>query len=150
MVKGVSKGRGGVQGGTESGGRMPRPRHPDCPGTAPVSFLRCDGSMTPHARMWSWSASQELGDTERQVQGLAAVEPGIAGGGVALVKLVLHDILHAAEALGDVVPGQFDVDATRPGADLTMGREESLELSDDVVEPPRLLAALGGEGVSVH
>ncbi len=55
-----------------------------------------------------------------------------------------------AEALGHVVAGQLDVHPARPGPDLAVGTEEAAELADDVVEAPRLVTAVGGEGVAVH
>ena len=61
------------------------------------------------------SGAEQLGDAEGQVERLAAVEPGVAGGGVALVELALDDVLDPTEALGDVVAGQLDVDAAGPG-----------------------------------
>ena len=44
----------------------------------------------------------ELGDAEREVEALAAVEPRVAHRLVAVVELGVEDLVGAAEALGDV------------------------------------------------
>src|SRR2546423_13760283 len=61
------------------------------------------GANPTPLREGSRSAAQELGHPERQVQRLAGVEAGVAGGGVADVELVLEDRLGPAQALGDVI-----------------------------------------------
>ena len=74
------------------------------------------------------SAAQQVGDLEGQVERLAGVEPGVAGGGVAQLQLVLEDLVGAAQALGDVVAGQLDVHAARPGPFGPAGGEELPDL----------------------
>src|SRR5664280_3603704 len=78
--------------------------------TLPLWWPPVPGSTTPprcgdRSTQSPWSAAQEFGHAECQVEGLSAVEPGVTGGGVALVELSLHDLLDATQALGDVVPG---------------------------------------------
>src|SRR3954464_14005414 len=68
----------------------------------------------PRACEW-WGAggvspTQHLRDQEGQLEGLAGVEPGVAGGLVAAVEVLVADVHRAAEALGDVLTGQLDVD----------------------------------------
>ena len=81
---------------------------------------------------------------------MAGVEPGVAGGGVVQLEVVLQDLLRAAQALGHVVAGQLDVDASRPGSGIPMYHKESLDLAQNVVEAAGLAAGRGGEGVAVH
>src|SRR5215472_4879150 len=69
-----------------------------------------------------------VGDEERQVEGLAAVEPGIARGLVPVAQIAFGDVLPAAHALGDVVAGELDVDAARVGAERAVHLEEAGDL----------------------
>ena len=66
-----------------------------------------------------------------------------------MVELRLGEILGAAEALGDVLPGVLEVHAARPDALGAARHEEALDLGHDRVEVPRLAAA-GDEDVAVH
>ena len=66
-----------------------------------------------------------LGDHERQVERLAAVQPRVAGRLVALVQVGLDDLVAAADALGHVVAGELDVDAARVGAERAVDLEEA-------------------------
>src|SRR4051794_1201776 len=92
------------------------------------------------------SATQHLRDQEGQLQGLAGVQPGVAGGLVPAVEVLVADLHGAAEALGDVLAGQLDVDAARPGAQRPVDVEEAEHLVDDAVEVPGLVAGGGGGG----
>src|SRR5487761_508606 len=74
------------------------------------------------------AVAQQFGDPEGEVQRLAAVEPGVAGRGIAQFEVVLNDLLSAAQALGHAVAGELDVDATGPGARLPAGSEEAGDL----------------------
>ena len=60
------------------------------------------------------------------------------------------DLVGAAEALGDVVAGELDVDAARPGALGAVRPDEAGDLAEDVVEVAGLAAARAGERVAVH
>ena len=60
--------------------------------------------------------AQHLGDEEGQLEGLLGVEAGVAGRLVAAGQVDVGDVLGAAEALGDVLAGELDVDAARVGA----------------------------------
>ena len=90
---------------------------------------------------WRAQSREELGDPEGEVEGLAGVEAGVAHRLVAVVEVGVEDLLGAAEALGDVVAGELDVDAARPGALGPVGGEEAGDLGQDVVEVAGLLAA---------
>src|SRR5690242_854538 len=59
-----------------------------------------------------------VGDAERQVEGLAAVEPWVAGGLIPLPQVAFGDVLPAAQAFCDVVAGELDMDPTGVGAEL--------------------------------
>jgi hypothetical protein len=88
-------------------------------------------------------AAVQVGDAESQVEGLAAVEAGIARGLVAVAQVALGDGLAAADALGHVVAGEFDVNAAGIGAECAVHLEESGYLVQHVVEIPGLAAAGG-------
>ena len=136
-----------VAGGRGSG-------HPGGPGAEPVSLLGRRPVNDPRRpdgrRQAPESASQQLGDAEGQVEGLAGVEPGVAGGGVPLVELVLQMSSTPPRHSVTSSPVSSTCTPAGPGAHLAVGPEEPLELADDVVEPPGLLAPFGGEGVAVH
>lgn len=85
------------------------------------------------------SVAQHLGDQERQFQALLSVQPRVAGGLVAPGQIGVGDVLGTAEALGDVLPGDLDMDAARMGAQRPVHFEESLYLVDDAVEVPGLV-----------
>src|SRR6202000_3459636 len=57
------------------------------------------------------------GHAKGQVQGLAAGEARIPGLLVAGAQVALADVVPTADALGDVVAGEFDVDAAGVGAE---------------------------------
>ena len=63
----------------------------------------------------SQSAAQHLRHQERQLQRLLGVQPRVAGRLVAAGQVGVGDLLRAAQALGDVLAGQLDVDAARDG-----------------------------------
>jgi hypothetical protein len=62
------------------------------------------------------STTEHLRHQECQLQRLLGVEPRVAGRLVPVRQVEVLDALRAAEALGDVLAGQFDVDAARVGA----------------------------------
>src|ERR1700748_284753 len=70
----------------------------------------------------------QVGDAEGQVQGLAAVEPGVARGLVPLAQVGFGDVHAAADALGDVVAGELDVDAARMRAERAVHLEAARAL----------------------
>ena len=91
-----------------------------------------------------------LGDEERQIEGLAPVEAGVAGGLIAVMQVALGEVMPAAGAFGDVVPGEFEVDAAGMGAQGAVDFEETGDFGEDVVEVTGLLAAGGHGCVGVH
>ena len=102
----------------------------------------------PHASLAS--AAQHLRHQERQLQRLLGVQPRVARGLVAAGQVGVGDLLRAAQALGDVLAGQLDVDAARVGAQLVVHLEEALHLVHDPVEVPGLVAGRRLVGVAVH
>src|ERR1700722_4707638 len=88
------------------------------------------------------SAAQELSDPEGQIEGLARVEPGVAGGGVADVEVTFEDLFGSAQTFGHVVAGELHVHTARPGAGGSMDGKERAQLAQDVIEAPRLAPAL--------
>src|SRR3954470_6389470 len=101
-------------------------------------------------RSISCSATQHLRDEEGELQRLPGVQPRVAGGLVAAVEVLVADLHGPAEALGDVLTGQLDVDATGPRAQGPVDVEEAEHLVDDAVEVPGLVAGGGLVGVAVH
>ena len=75
------------------------------------------------------SASHELGDAEGEVERLPPVQARVAERLVAVVELLLEHGLGAAEALGDVLAGELDVDAARPRPDRRGAPRRSPELA---------------------
>src|SRR3954465_4230518 len=108
------------------------------------------GRVTGAERRSIRSATQHLRDEECQLQRLPGVQAGVAGGLVAAVEVLVADLHGAAEALGDVLAGQLDVDAARPGAQRPGDVEEPEDLVDDAVEVPGLVAGRGLVRVAVH
>ena len=86
------------------------------------------------------AAAELLGHEERELERLHVVQARVAQRLVARREGRLVDVLGAAEALGDVVAGELDVDAARVRADRAVRLEEALDLVDDVVEATRLVA----------
>ena len=86
----------------------PAPPHPTC------VTRRRQATLSRRRFERFGSAFDELGDPEREVEGLAGVEARVAAGLVAVLELVALEIVAAAEAFGDVVAGQLDVHAARP------------------------------------
>src|SRR4051794_9732070 len=96
------------------------------------------------------SAPEHLGDEEGQLQRLPGVQPRVARRLVAAVEVLVTDLHRAAEALGDVLTGQLDVDAAGPGAQRPVHVEETEHLVDDPVEVPRLVTRRRLVRVAVH
>src|SRR5690606_847735 len=96
------------------------------------------------------SATEHLGDEERQLQRLLGVQPRVAGGLVTVRQVHVLNRLRAAEALGDVLAGQLDVQAARVRAQRAVHLEVAEHLVDDPVEVPGLVAVGRLDGVAVH
>ncbi len=92
----------------------------------------------------------QSGDTECQVERLAAVEAGVARGLVPVRQVAFRDGLPAADAFGDVVAGELDVEATWVGAERAVHLEEAGDLVQHVIEVPCFLPARRLHGVAVH
>src|SRR3954464_7084447 len=110
--------------------------------------------VPPRACEW-WGAggpstTQHLRHEECELQRLTGVQPRVAGGLVPAVEVLVADFHRAAEALGDVLTGELDVDAAGPGAQGTVHVEEAEHLVDDAVEVAGLVAGRGLVGVAVH
>ncbi len=93
---------------------------------------------------------EHLGDEEGQLQALLVVQPRVADRLVPRGEGGVVDLLGAAQALGDVVAGELDVQAARHRAQRAVHLEEAADLVDDVVEPAGLVAAGRLERVAVH
>src|SRR3954452_10562416 len=98
------------------------------------------GRVTVSERRSVSSATQHLRDQERQLQRLPGVQPGVAGGLVPAVEVRVADLHGPAEALGDVLAGELDVDAAGPRAQRAVRVEEAEDLVDDPVEVAGLVA----------
>src|SRR5262249_23490736 len=71
-------------------------------------------------------------------------------GMIAVRQIGLGNCLCAPHAFGDVLSGHLDMDAAGMGAFAAMNVEERLDLRQDEVERPRLVAASRLGGVSMH
>lgn len=78
--------------------------------------------------------AQQFGHAKCQVDTLTCVEPGIAHGLVAEAQLVIGEFFRSAEALGHVVAGQLNVNATRPGSQPVVNLEEPADFLLDRAE----------------
>src|SRR5262249_34410362 len=96
------------------------------------------------------SGTHQLGDAKREIERLARVQPQVAERHVARVELRLLHVLRSAETLGDVVTGELEMHAARPGPRLTMCRKEAFDLAENVVEVARLPSARARDHVRVH
>ena len=61
------------------------------------------------------SASDHLGDLERNFKALLGIEPWIASGLVINIEIFVVNIPGSADAFGDIVAGQFKMDAAGNG-----------------------------------
>ena len=95
-------------------------------------------------------AAEDVGDAEREVGGLAAVETRVAHGFVGLIESILVEAIATTDTFGDGVSGEFDMDAARPRAFLTMSGEEAADLLEHLVEVTGLATTFGRVGVAVH
>ena len=93
---------------------------------------------------------EALSDPEGQLEGLLDVQSRVARRLVAAAEVCGRQLGRAADALGDVVAGQLDVQATGMGAELGVHVEEAVDLVDDPVEVPGLDTVGGLFGVAVH
>src|SRR4051794_22479562 len=92
----------------------------------------------------------ELGHPERQIEGLPAIEARVARRLVTQRKILFRDLVPAADALGDVVAGELDVDSARVRAQGVVNLEEARHLVEHVVDAAGLVTARRLEGVAVH
>src|SRR5579875_3667308 len=100
---------------------------------------RCGPTGSPPRR--GLGAAVALGDGEGEVEGLAPVEARVAGSLVPLRQVRGEDAVAAAHALGDVVPGELDVNPPRVRPGRAVDLEEPGHLVEHVVEVPRLVPA---------
>lgn len=91
-----------------------------------------------------------VGHQKGQLESLLLVQPRVAERRVVCRKVVLVEPLAAAQALGDGIARELEVDAAEVAALLLVDAERLLELAVDVVEAAGLDARWGGEGVAVH
>src|SRR6266700_2192084 len=93
---------------------------------------------------------EQFGDQERHVDRLFGVQPRIADRVIAVVEALIGDRARAADAFRDVLTRHFQVDAAGMRALRRVNGEERLDLRQDAVERPRLVAARRTDGVAVH
>src|SRR5712671_4030202 len=93
---------------------------------------------------------QKLGKQKRQLDRLFGVQARIAEGVVAIVEVFFADGAGAAGTFRDILAGHLQVDAARIGAFRLMNGEKRLDLGQDAIERPGLVAGTGRDGVPVH
>src|SRR5437588_1790108 len=89
---------------------------------------------------------QQFGDQESHVDGLFGVEAGIADRMVAVVEVLIGDGPRAADALGDVLTGHFQMHAAGMGAFGGMDRKKRLHFRQHAVERSGLVPGGRGDG----
>ena len=89
------------------------------------------------------SLAEPGGDGEGQLQVLIAIQPGITHRLVAVGQVGFLEFQGTTDALGDVVSGQFDVKASRPGTEGVVDVEETANLLHHVVEGAGLVTVGG-------
>src|ERR1700686_1580595 len=92
----------------------------------------------------------EFGDQESPVDRLLGIEAGIADRVIAVVEILIGDGAGAADALGDVLAGHFQMDAAGMGALRRVDGAERLHLRHDAVERTGLVAGGRGDSVAMH
>src|SRR5690606_17207161 len=92
--------------------------------------------------------AQAAGDAERHLERLPVVQARIAGARVVRREVGLRD--PAADALGHVLAGELEMDASEDGALGGVHVHADLDLPQDVLERARLDAAVGRLRVAVH
>src|SRR4051812_13589868 len=98
----------------------------------------------------SRSATEHLRHQEGQLETLLGVQPRVAGRLVPVGQIEILDPLRPAQALGDILTGQFDVDAARVCAQPAVHLEVAEHHVDDPVEVAGLVAVAGLVRVAVH
>src|SRR5712691_1653297 len=93
---------------------------------------------------------EQLRDQERHVDRLFGIQPWIADRVIAVVEMLIGDGARAADAFGHVLAGHFQMHAAGMGALGRMDLEEALDLGEDAIERPGLVAGGRGDGVAVH
>ena len=115
-----------------------RDRHGDRSGSKQASSQFTQQALRTPRRQSPCSIS---GDEERELERLAGVQPRVAGRLVPPAEVGVVDVERTAEAFGDVLTGELDVDAAGPRAQRPVHLEEAAHLVDDVVELAGLVAA---------
>ena len=89
-------------------------------------------------------------DQHCELKRLLRVQPGIDLRFIGTRQIGLGETACAADTLGDILAGELDVHAAQHGTAFFVNSEGSLHFTENVVEAPRLHAARGSFGVSVH
>ena len=89
-------------------------------------------------------------NAECKVKRLTSVQTWVAHGFVTCVEIIITYSLCAPKTFGDVVSGEFDMNATWPCAFCAMRENEASDFTNDVVEVAGLATIWCGECVGVH
>src|SRR5579883_612965 len=93
---------------------------------------------------------EEFGKQKRQLDRLLGVQSRIAERMVAIVEIFFADGACSTGAFRHVLPGHLEMDAARVGAFRLMNGKKRLDLRQDAIERPRLVAGSGRNRVPVH
>src|SRR6516162_2831047 len=93
---------------------------------------------------------QCFGYLKGELESLGRIEPWVAVGEIALGKGGLVDLLGAADTFGDILPGQFEMNATGVTPLAGMDRKGAVQFSKDAVERTGFVAVRGSDCVAVH
>src|SRR4029077_3924219 len=111
-----------------------------CPG------LALGGSAAP----LDAAALAALGNEHRELERLLMVEAWIDTRAVGARQISVGESPRAAGALGHVIPGELDVHAAEVRAHVAVDAERQIELTQNVLEAPRLQPTGRGLGVAMH
>ena len=87
---------------------------------------RIDQVERLHGVSGETGAAQHVGYLKRQIEALAGIQPWVADCLIAVVELAVEDLVGTADALGDVVAGELDMDSAGPCALGACGARRSL------------------------
>src|ERR1700722_3392875 len=95
-------------------------------------------------------AFQRLGDLESQLERLGRIQPRVTMRQIAVGERSFADRLRAADAFGDVLSGELEMDAAGIASLGGMDCEGAMQLVENAIERTGLVPVRGGDGVAVH
>src|SRR5258708_38520938 len=107
---------------------------------------RCGQRQTPAKTFFL----QKLGKQKRKLDRLLGVQSWVAEGVVAIVEVFFADGAGPAGTFRHILAGHLQVDAACVRALRELNGEKRLDLGQDAIKRPGLVAGTGRDGVAVH